>query len=422
MSRYRVVSHQVPCSYVREYRQALANSEDDQLHLAVKQYIPLSNPNPQPGDITIIGAHANGFPKELYEPFWDDLLAEAERSNFRIRSIWIADVAHQGQSYVLNEKKLGDDPGWFDHPRDLTHMINLYREEMPQPIYGIGHSMGGNNLMNVALFNPRLFAGLVLLDPVVQARTAEIVEGGPPSLAALSTFRRDVWDSREAARQGFEKSPFYKSWDTRVLDRWVDFGLRECPTFLKDTHKSPMVTLTTPPAQEVFTFLRPNYAGYGIKAKVDRRTHADLDPKNAAFPFYRSEAPRTFARLEELRPDVLYISGGASNVSNPDLDAERLKRTGSGQGGSGGVEEGRVSLITLDGIGHLIPMEAPGRTAHCAGNWLATETERWRKEEDFFRSHWDQKNLKQKQEIGEEWKSHMGGSPKRSKKQGESKI
>jgi hypothetical protein len=33
------------------------------LHLAVKQYIPLDNPNPQPGDVTILAAHANGFPK-----------------------------------------------------------------------------------------------------------------------------------------------------------------------------------------------------------------------------------------------------------------------------------------------------------------------------------------------------------------------
>src|ERR1700759_5096755 len=121
MSKYRIVSHRVPCSYIREHPRALADSENDQLYLAVKQYIPLSNPEPQPGDITIIGAHANAFPKELYEPLWDDLLVESQKpgSGFRIRSIWMGDAAHQGQSYVLNEGKLGNDPGWFDHPRDL---------------------------------------------------------------------------------------------------------------------------------------------------------------------------------------------------------------------------------------------------------------------------------------------------------------
>ena len=34
----------------------------------------------------------------------------------------------------------------FDHSRDLLHMINHFREEMPQPIVGVGHSMGAGQL------------------------------------------------------------------------------------------------------------------------------------------------------------------------------------------------------------------------------------------------------------------------------------
>ena len=74
-----MIEHKVPCQYIREYPRALANTQEDVLHLAVKQYVPVDNPNPQPGDITIIGAHANGFPKELYEPLWDDLLSETRK-------------------------------------------------------------------------------------------------------------------------------------------------------------------------------------------------------------------------------------------------------------------------------------------------------------------------------------------------------
>lgn len=36
---------------------------------------------------------------------------------------------------------------WFDHPRDLLHFINMKRNEMPRPIVGIGHSMGGAHLL-----------------------------------------------------------------------------------------------------------------------------------------------------------------------------------------------------------------------------------------------------------------------------------
>ena len=58
----------------------------------------------------------------------------------------MADVSHQGESGVLNEGLLGNDPGWFDHSRDLLHLINLKRDQMPRPIMGIGHSMGGAQL------------------------------------------------------------------------------------------------------------------------------------------------------------------------------------------------------------------------------------------------------------------------------------
>lgn len=104
--------------------------------------------------------------QELYEPLWDELLQQSNKLSFRIRGIWIADVAHQGQSSVLNEDKLGNDreepwrcgtlrgvltfthylASWFDHARDLLHVINHFRSQMPRPLVGIGHSMGGNNL------------------------------------------------------------------------------------------------------------------------------------------------------------------------------------------------------------------------------------------------------------------------------------
>ena len=290
---------------------------------------------------------------------------------------------------------------------------------MPRPIFGIGHSMGGSHLVNIALFNPRLFEGLILLDPVVQPRTAEVVKGAEKtSLAAMSTFRRDVWPSREEARKGFEKSAFYRSWDDRVLDKWVSYGLREGPTVLYPDAKEREVTLTTPVGQEVYTFLRRNFNGNGVRrgGKVNRKTHADVDPKNGnSWPFYRSEPTRTFTRLEELRPAVLYVIGGESNVNNQELDEIRMVRTGKGVGGSGGADEGRVESVTLDGVGHLLPMEASGETARVACEWLDKEVQRWKEEEEELERMWfkNGKSAREKQEIDEDWKRYMGGPPKR---------
>lgn len=67
-SPFRVVEHVTPCQHIREYPRATADKQETTLLLSVKQYIPIDNPNPEPGDVTILGAHANGFPKVLTFP------------------------------------------------------------------------------------------------------------------------------------------------------------------------------------------------------------------------------------------------------------------------------------------------------------------------------------------------------------------
>lgn len=60
---FDVKEHVVDGQHIREYPRATAHSQEEVLQLAVKQYIPKDNPNPKPGDITIIASHANGFVK-----------------------------------------------------------------------------------------------------------------------------------------------------------------------------------------------------------------------------------------------------------------------------------------------------------------------------------------------------------------------
>ena len=107
---FEVERHIIPCQHLRHYPRSLAGEQEDVLHIVIKQYTPKNNPDPKPGDITIVSAHANGVGKELYEPLWDELLQQVQgTSAVRIRSIWIADVSFQGESGVLNEDKIGND-------------------------------------------------------------------------------------------------------------------------------------------------------------------------------------------------------------------------------------------------------------------------------------------------------------------------
>jgi hypothetical protein len=63
MSKFHVQAHRLPTCHIREYPQALADDQEDELQIEIKQYTPIDNRSPKAGDVTIIGAHANAFPK-----------------------------------------------------------------------------------------------------------------------------------------------------------------------------------------------------------------------------------------------------------------------------------------------------------------------------------------------------------------------
>ncbi|KAF2094885.1 hypothetical protein NA57DRAFT_80054 [Rhizodiscina lignyota] len=425
-SLFRIDEYKVPCQHIRQYPRATRGSQEEVLHIAVKQYTPLNNPHPKKGDVTVIGTQANGFPKEVYEPLWEDLLERTNAAGFAIRSIWIADVAQQGQSGVLNEGKLGNDPSWFDHPRDLLNMINHFRDQMPRPIVGIGHSMGGNHLVNLSLIHPRLFETIVLIDPVVQRFTNAQGNYQP---AYASSIRRDRWPSRDEARKAFLRSKFYQAWDPRVMDRWIAYGLRELPTELYPEHQpiqqapatpeaaanaptEPQreVTLTTTKHSEVFTFLRPHFLERDkqgltvVNPDMERLTHPDLDLReHPSSPFYRPEPIITFHNLPFVRPSVLYVFGEDSHLSKPELCNDKLSMTGIGVSGSGGVKAGRVKGVMLKKGGHLMPMEQVGEVADNCCNWLDAELKRFAANEAIQDGVWEKVKDKEKYTLNERY-------------------
>ena len=60
---FRVQEHILPAQHVREYVRATADGPDTAVHLVLKQYTPLGNLTPTTGDVTIIAAPGNSFPK-----------------------------------------------------------------------------------------------------------------------------------------------------------------------------------------------------------------------------------------------------------------------------------------------------------------------------------------------------------------------
>ncbi|KAL7788781.1 Alpha/beta hydrolase family domain-containing protein [Trichoderma afarasin] len=424
-SVFDIREHTVQASHIREYPRATAVSQDEPFLLSVKQYTPRNGGPPRKGDITIVGSHANGFPKELYEPLYEEFLKDLEKQGLRLRAIWITDAAHQGQSGILNAANLGNDPNWLDYARDILHVINTFR--MPRPIIAMGHSFGANALTNVALMHPRLFTGIVMLDPVINRFTAPKKLPSSPETysgpASLSATRREVWPSRAAAAAAFRSKPFYQAWDPRVLDRFIQYGLREVSdpstSSQQDESQTP-VRLTTTKHQEVFTFIRPLWPAIDPESKLitypsHKAPDHDFDPDTPpVFTFYRSEGNNTAARLPHLRPPVLYIFGATSDVSLPHLIREKLEKTGTGVGGSGGAKAGRVKEVTHPKSGHLVPLEEPVFCAKAAAEWTKTEMDKWREEEKEY-EEWAKKPLEEKSTLDEEFMKRLVANRKSDK-------
>ena len=60
---FSIREHIIPGQYTREYPGATLDNQEDVLKLHIKQYMPLEAGTTK--GITVIGAHANGFPKVL---------------------------------------------------------------------------------------------------------------------------------------------------------------------------------------------------------------------------------------------------------------------------------------------------------------------------------------------------------------------
>jgi pimeloyl-ACP methyl ester carboxylesterase len=320
----------------------------------------------------------------------------------------------------------------MDHGRDLLHMVNHFREEMPLPIIGIGHSVGTVGVVNLSLMHPRLLTTVILLDTVIRNHHTNINDSSAPTSSnsnsnsttsdnitlthtqglyptKASTFRRDLWPSRAAAAASFSKAGFYQSWDPRVLERWLVHGLRDTPTALYPTAPAGSVTLTTTKHQEVLTYLRQRFAYSGVYDAAARRAYPDMEHGgDPGMPFYRPEAPGTFTQLPSLRPSALYLFGDTSPLNPPDVRKENVDHTGIGIGGSGGVEEERVRGEALQGLGHLLAMEDPGRCADLAAPWIGAELKRWRKEQEAWRE-WTKRPQMEKITVSEQWKKTIKG-------------
>ena len=261
-----------------------------------------------------------------------------------------------------------------------------------------------NYSVNLSLIHPGLFTTLVLIEPYIQA-VKTLATGHNLVVGSLS--RRDVWPTRAAAAAKFKKN--LKDWDQRVVERYIQFGLRELPTSLYPGETSDpiavdpkSVTLMTLKHQEALMMLRPMRKN--LDPTIALSNDEALQPQTSIYTtlMFRTEPVRVMAQLPLLRPSVFFVFGSQSPMSTHETRLEKLGTTGTGIGGSSDIPKPEIASTTLDGYGHLVPFQAVEACANAAHDWLVQALEKWRCEDKEHTEEWISNNKKYKMTLDRE--------------------
>jgi pimeloyl-ACP methyl ester carboxylesterase len=367
--------------------------------LIIKQYIPLNNPAPKEGDVTIIGGHGNGFIKvmnshssclihkpliiwqELYEPLWEDLLHRLKARNIKIRSIWIADTVNGGiSSSTVNSNLIHDPVCSWSHARDLLHMINTFRSSILHPIIGIGHSIGASQLAVLSLLNPGLFTTLVLIEPIILPIT-EI--GQAAFVLSIALKRKNTWPSHKEAESYFQTS-YKRTWDPRCIQIWNAQALVP----VNASEPEGKTKLAWERVQEMATYVQFTHLKDGVPPEA---------------PVWTNDVPQLYLQIPNMSTHTLILCGSQPGATRKNLREDWETRMCSSPLFRKRGQERRVEVQVLQGAGHLVPLERPAECAERAAKWVGEELEVWRKEEWEPSRRWREMGRKNKEETMERW-------------------
>ena len=113
------------------------------------------------------------------------------------------------------------------------HLVEQLIDSIKEPVFGVGHSLGGYLNFLAAVQRPELFRAIVLLDaPIIgpfrgtmlgATKKLGIVDRVTP--AGATRDRRSSWPSRAAAKEHFRTRPLFRHFTEECLDDYIDHGL-----------------------------------------------------------------------------------------------------------------------------------------------------------------------------------------------------
>jgi len=165
-----------------------------------------------PAEVTLLFAHANGFPAGVYRKF-----LEATGFSQRVCPERLGHSAH------------GVGRNWTGVTAELLDALG----NLPGPVVGVGHSLGAFALYRAALIRPERFSALVLIEPpmfrpglrttIQLIRLLGLLDRFPP--VSLAKKRRRIWPDLTSARAYLLERPLFARLDPEVFDAYLAHGL-----------------------------------------------------------------------------------------------------------------------------------------------------------------------------------------------------
>jgi len=284
-----------------------------------------------PDALTLIFLHSTSFHKETFFVTIQHVLNLAQSAGLVIREAWALDCPNHGEAAHLNETalRIQNDTTCEMYARSVHRFLSAGLDRgarvdfRSRKLVGIGHSLGGVSMTQLQEFEPVLpFSSIILVEPLLSSVGSEPLRGLRDILIKGAYERRDVWPSRERALEALKGRNRTAKWHPQVLDLYVKHALKPHPGSY-----------------------HPEAPYNGVSLACTRDTEAgmyrDVDGPTKPIPGLN----RTCARIP-----VHVIFGGVNDYM-PRFVQDSLTDPTSGR---------RFASVTrLEGVGHLVPQEAP---------------------------------------------------------------
>ncbi|MEH6591913.1 MAG: alpha/beta hydrolase [Halioglobus sp.] len=259
----------------------------------------------------LLFAHANGFPPGSYRKFLEPIQGHASVAAYKHRPLWSTRVPRRR----LNWNYLADD------------MIATIKACYSEPVWLMGHSMGGVISMIAATKAPERICGLILIDPVF-----------------ISTRR--TLAMRLAPRAKVQQMPMIK----KTLNRPNRFPDHQAAF---DFHRSKR------PYAGVSDEVLWDYIRAGLRGADNGELELAFSREWEALVY--ESVPWVWGRLARVRQPTLGLRGEESDTLSPEALARwaRIQR--------------KAELHNCQG-GHLLPMEQPASTAQYVIDFLQRQS------------------------------------------------